>query len=99
MQFDDLGKPTKEKMEVKKSKRRHNSLKLVELIGFVGCRVDLEIASYILSHTMSLEKIIIDPRHPYRWTPENFDKHLEARSRAWQHLETRLPLGTQLVVL
>ena len=99
MQFDDLGKPTKEKMEVKKSKRRHNSLKLVELIGFVGCRVDLEIASYILSHTMSLEKIIIDPRHPYRWTPKNFDKHLEARSRAWQHLETRLPLGTQLVVL
>ena len=37
VQFDDLGKPTKEKMEVKKSKRRLNCLKLVELIGFVGC--------------------------------------------------------------
>ena len=97
MQFDDLGKPTKEKMEVKKSKRRHNSLKLVELIGFVGCRVDLEIASYILSHTMSLEKIIIDPRHPYRWTPKILTS--KSRSRVRQHLETRLPLGTQLVVL
>ena len=76
MQFDDLGKPMKEKMEVKKLKRRHNCLKLVELIGFVGCGVDLQIAAYILSHNVSLEKIIIDLRHPYRWTPKNSDKRV-----------------------
>ena len=89
----------KEKMEVKKSKRQHNCLKLVELIGFVGCGVDLEIARYILSHTLSLEKIIINSRHPFIVTTEDTDEHLKARSRARQHLEHRLPPRTQLAVL
>ena len=60
-------------MEVKKSKRQHECLEVVELVGFVGCGIDLQIAAYILSHNVSLEKIIIDPRHPYRWTPKNSD--------------------------
>jgi hypothetical protein len=102
VQFYDFKKPTKKKMEVKKtfkvkkSKYQHKCLKVVKLIGFVGCGVDLEIASYLLSHTMSLEMIIINPRLRYD-TPE--DTCIEARSRARQHLETRLPPGTQLVLL
>ena len=61
MQFEDLSKPTKKKVEVIKYKHRHKCLEVVELIGFVGSRVDLQIATYILSHNVSLEKIIIDP--------------------------------------
>ena len=49
---------------------------MVELIGFVGYGVDLQIAAYILSHNVSLEKIIIDSRHLYRWTPKNSDKQV-----------------------
>ena len=76
MQFEDLGKPTKEKVEVKKYKCRLKCLEVVELIGFVWCGVDLQIVAYILSHNVSLEKIIIDPRHPYRWTPKNSNKRV-----------------------
>ena len=99
MQFFDLEKRTKEKMEIKRSKCKHKCLKVVKLIGFVGCGVDLEIARYILSHTLSLEKIIINPHHPFIVTTEDTDEHLKARSRARQHLEHILPPGTQLVVL
>ncbi|XP_050274548.1 F-box/FBD/LRR-repeat protein At1g13570-like isoform X2 [Quercus robur] len=99
IKFFDLEKRTKEKMEIKKSKCKHKCLKVVKLSGFVGCGVDLEIARYILSHTLSLEKIIINPRHPFIVTTEDTDEHLKARSRARQHLEHILPQGTQLVVL
>ncbi|KAF3953102.1 hypothetical protein CMV_021422 [Castanea mollissima] len=46
--FYDLEKHTKDKMEIKKSKCQHKCLKVVELISFVGCGVDMEIAKYIL---------------------------------------------------
>ena len=72
---------------------------MVELIDFVGCGVDMEIAKYTLGHIVSLEKIIINPRHPFIVTTEDTDEHLKARSRARQHLEHILPQGTQLVVL
>ncbi|KAK7828092.1 f-box/lrr-repeat protein [Quercus suber] len=74
-------------------------IKVVKLIGFVGCGVDLEIARYILSHTLSLEKIIINSRHPFIVTTEDTDEHLKARNQATQHLEHRLPPGTQLVIV
>ncbi|CAL5331870.1 unnamed protein product [Camellia sinensis] len=46
----------------------------------------------------SLKEIIIDPSHPNKWAPEDPDKQQLARTRARQHLETRLPFGTQLVL-
>ena len=71
VQFYDLEKHTKDKMEIKKSKRQHKCLKVVELIGFVRCGVDMEIAKYILGHTLSLEKIIINPCHPFIMSSDN----------------------------
>nr|POF03282.1 hypothetical protein CFP56_44202 [Quercus suber] len=73
-------------------------LVVVGLIGFVGCGVDMEIARYILSHTVSLEKIIVNPHHPFIVTIEDTDEQLKATSRARQHLEHRLPPGAQLVI-
>ena len=58
-------------MEIKKSKCQHKCLKVVELIGFVGCGADMEIVKYILSHSVSLEKIIINPRHPFIVSSDN----------------------------
>ena len=66
----------KEKKEVKKSKRQNKYLEVVELICFDGCGVDLQIAAYILSHNVSLEKIIINPHCPYTWTPKISDKRV-----------------------
>ena len=58
-------------MEIKNSKCEHKCLKVVELIGFVGYGVDMEIAKYILSHTVSFEKIIINPHHPFIVSSDN----------------------------
>ncbi|CAL5383199.1 unnamed protein product [Camellia sinensis] len=92
--FKDSTKETK----IQRPKHLHKSLKVLELNGFVGCKADLQIASYILGSTVSLREIIIDPSHPNKWAPEDPDKQQLARTHARQHLETRLPFGTQLVL-
>ncbi|KAF5936250.1 hypothetical protein HYC85_027379 [Camellia sinensis] len=46
----------------------------------------------------SLKEMVIDPSRPNKWAPEDPDKQQLARTRARQHLETRLPFGTQLVL-
>ncbi|KAK9278569.1 hypothetical protein L1049_028141 [Liquidambar formosana] len=107
LKFEGLyeSKQEKFKVKVRKAKCTHRCLKVVELVGFVGCTIDIELALYVLKNAVSLEKIIIDPRSVYPtgtqwdcedlWDPE--DK-LEARARA-KLLETRLPPGVELVIL
>ncbi|KAI7988870.1 F-box/FBD/LRR-repeat protein [Camellia lanceoleosa] len=97
IEFRDFKDSTKE-TKIRRSKHLHKSLKVLELNGFVGCKADLQIASYILGSTVSLQEIIIDPSRPNKWAPEDPDKQQLARTRARQHLETRLPFGTQLVL-
>lgn len=80
----------------------HQCLKVFELIGFIGCAIDMELAMYIINNVVKLEKIIIDTRSPdveemlldYR----DHEKNLAAIACARQ-LETRLPLGVELVIL
>ncbi|KAF5935357.1 hypothetical protein HYC85_026486 [Camellia sinensis] len=97
IQFWDIRYSTKE-TKIRRSKHLHKSRKVLELNGFVGCKADLQIASYILGSTVSVQEIIIDPSHPNKWAPEDPDKQQLARTRARQHLETRLPFGIQLVL-
>ncbi|THG10312.1 hypothetical protein TEA_016672 [Camellia sinensis var. sinensis] len=97
LQFWDFKDSTKE-TKIRRPKHLHKSLKVLELNGFIGCKADLQIASYILGSTVSLREIIIDPSHPNKWAPEDPDKQQLARTHARQHLETRLPFGTQLVL-
>ncbi|CAL5331868.1 unnamed protein product [Camellia sinensis] len=97
IEFWDFKDSTKE-TKIRRPKHLHKSLKVLELNGFVGCKADLQIASYILGSTVSLREIIIDPSHPNKWAPEDPDKQQLARTHARQHLETRLPFGTQLVL-
>ncbi|KAA8532869.1 hypothetical protein F0562_033014 [Nyssa sinensis] len=70
-------------------------LKVVELIGFVGCATDIGLAKYLLKNASSLEKIIIKPLP--RMDCMKLEK-VTARERARQ-LRADLPPGAELVIL
>ena len=80
----------------------HQCLKVFELIGFVGCAIDMELAMYIINNVVSLEKIIIDTRsldvEEMLLDSRDHEKNLSAIACA-RHLETRLPLGVELLIL
>lgn len=59
---------------------------MVELITIVGCKAELQIASYLLGSTLSLGKIIIDPHEPDKWIREDPNKLRAARNHVRQHL-------------
>ncbi|KAG5567641.1 hypothetical protein RHGRI_002993 [Rhododendron griersonianum] len=104
IEFLSFKDSTREETEVRWPKRPHKCLKMVELIKISGCKSQLQIASYLLGCALSLGKIIIDPRGQYQWIEnkwirEDSDKLETARNRVRQHLKTRLPEGTELVVL
>lgn len=46
---------------------RLKSLKFVELSGFRGGTVDVELAAYLITNAPALEKITIDTRDPFYW--------------------------------
>ncbi|PSS07705.1 Telomere length regulation protein [Actinidia chinensis var. chinensis] len=77
------------------------SLKVVEIVGWVGHTTDIQLAMYLLEKAVLLETIIIDPRSPYAKGRYEFEELAEkgkkdaARERAKQ-LEAKLPSGTKL---
>ncbi|KAI8574612.1 hypothetical protein RHMOL_Rhmol01G0369700 [Rhododendron molle] len=99
IEFRDFKDSTREETEVRRPKQPHKCLKIIGLITMVGCKAQLQIASYLLGSAPSLGKIIIDPRVQNKRIREDSDKLQTARNRVRQHLETRLPVGTELVVL
>lgn len=40
----------------------HYHLKIVEIVGFAGCTMDLDIAAFLIECAMSLDTFIVDPR-------------------------------------
>ncbi|GMY23822.1 F-box/LRR-repeat protein At3g58900-like [Fagus crenata] len=97
----ELKAPAKGKIKVRRAKYPHQCLKVVELIGFVGCTIDMELAPHVLNNVVSLEKIIIDTRSPDEdmlLDSMDLEKKLAAQTCARQ-LETRLPPGVELVIL
>ena len=73
-----------------KAKYPHQCLKMLELIGFVGGTLDMELALDVLNNALSLETIIINISDP--------EKKLTAIARARQ-LETTLPPGIKMVIV
>ena len=63
---------------------------MLELIGFVGGTLDMELALDVLNNALSLETIIINISDP--------EKKLTAIARARQ-LETTLPPGIKMVIV
>lgn len=94
--------PMEGKIKVRKAKHPHQCLKVVELIGFVGCTVDMELALNLINNAASLEKIIIDTRSPdleeMLWDSREPQQKLAALNSARQ-LETSLPPGVEMVIL
>ncbi|KAL4634235.1 hypothetical protein ACB092_04G185200 [Castanea dentata] len=82
----------------KKAKYPHQCLKMVELVGFVGGTLDMELALDVLNNALSLETIIIDTRIPFGKHISDPEKKLTAIARARQ-LETTLPPGIKMVIM
>ncbi|KAI8016716.1 hypothetical protein LOK49_LG05G02729 [Camellia lanceoleosa] len=81
---------------------RHHSLKVVDLVGFVGCSLDVGIVRYLVENAVSLEKITIQPCKE-SWRNSHVDlmevkEKEEARGRAHE-LRAILSPHTQLLVL
>ncbi|KAL0004258.1 hypothetical protein SO802_011819 [Lithocarpus litseifolius] len=88
-------------LKLKRNKYPHRCLKEVELIGFVGCILDMRLALYLINKAVSLEKMIIDTQSPFeeKRLHDSIDpEKLAAITRAKQ-LETRLAPGVKLVIL
>ncbi|XP_065616557.1 uncharacterized protein LOC112022564 [Quercus suber] len=68
-------KPLKERELRKVMKCPNEHLKVVEIVGFVGRAIDIELTVYLLEIAVKLEKICINPRAPYLvgtpWETEN----------------------------
>uniref|UniRef100_A0A5B7CDI6 Putative ubiquitin-protein ligase n=1 Tax=Davidia involucrata TaxID=16924 RepID=A0A5B7CDI6_DAVIN len=76
----------------------HHCLKVVELIGFIGCSADIELTRYLLKNTSSLEKITINPRPPFPLNFMKIEEKVAVRERA-KRLRRELPPGVELVIL
>ncbi|XP_059657469.1 F-box/LRR-repeat protein At2g42730-like [Cornus florida] len=100
----------KEKIKMHESKRRkvgncpHGCLKEVELAGFVGRLLDLELAKYLIKNAIKLEKITIDRHWEYSSSaraPRVFKetkKKLYAKELAMQ-LQESLPARVKMEII
>ncbi|XP_059626054.1 uncharacterized protein LOC132269059 [Cornus florida] len=76
--------------------------KVVELAGFTGCEVDVELAMYLFENFVSLEKINIDTRPPYLIGAENEnveDENRLAAKMCAMGLQSKLPRGVELMII
>lgn len=91
-------KPLKERELRKVMKCPNEHLKVVEIMGFVGRAIDIELTVYLLEIAVNLEKICINPRAPHLvgtpWEAEN-----EGARESAKQLKKHLPLGAELVIL
>lgn len=89
-------------LKSRESEMKYKRLKVVELRGFCGSETDVELATYILSESPFLEKIIVDPRKSsefkFRLEPNSEDEILQSKNVALQ-LATRLSPAAQLLIL
>ncbi|KAL4634300.1 hypothetical protein ACB092_04G189600, partial [Castanea dentata] len=91
------------KRELRKVKKHPNKhLKEVEIVGFEGRPIDIELTIYLLESAFKLEKIVIIPRSPaVVGTPWEFDEieKNEHAIKAAKQLKKKLPLGVELLIL
>ena len=85
---------------MKKHPNKH--LKEVEIVGFVGRAIDIEITIYLIESAIKLEKIVIIPRSPalvgIPWEFNEIEKN-ERAIKAAKQLKEKLPLGAELLIL
>ena len=85
---------------MKKHPNKH--LKEVEIVGFVGRAIDIELTIYLIESAIKLEKIVIFPRSPalvgIPWEFNEIEKN-ERAIKAAKQLKKKLPLGAELLIL
>lgn len=83
-------------------KRPNKHLKEVEIIGFVGRPIDIDLTIYLLESAIKLEKIVIVPRCPALlgtpWEFSQIEKN-ERAIKAAKQLKKILPRGAELLIL
>ncbi|XP_075638032.1 FBD-associated F-box protein At2g26860-like [Castanea sativa] len=90
-------------LNVRRDTCPHQFLKVVELIGFVGCFADMQLALYLINKVTSLEKIIIDTQKlslvKILHDSSDIKKKLAAATACAKKLETSLAPGVELLIL
>lgn len=90
-------------LNVRRDKCPHQFLKVVELIGFVGCFADMQLALYLINKATSFEKIIIDTQKlrlvKILHDSSDIKKKLAAATACAKKLETSLAPGVELLIL
>ncbi|KAK4352191.1 hypothetical protein RND71_027709 [Anisodus tanguticus] len=72
----------------------HKNLKVVKLIGFIGCRSDFNLALHLLEIGGSLKEIILQPTNDCHHPNFMSVASIEERSK---ELESKLPPGAKLI--
>ncbi|KAF3972394.1 hypothetical protein CMV_004099 [Castanea mollissima] len=89
----------RELRKVMKGPNKH--LKEVEIIGFVGRPIDIDLTIYLLESAIKLEKIVIAPRCPALlgtpWEFNQIEKN-ERAIKAAKQLKKILPRGAKLLI-
>lgn len=79
-------------------KHPNEHLKEVEIVGFVGRTIDIELTVYLLKSAIKLETIGINPHAPHSvgnpWETEN-----EGARECAKQLKKHPPLGAGLIIL
>ncbi|XP_037496440.1 F-box/LRR-repeat protein At3g59210 [Jatropha curcas] len=91
---------TKEKPTIIKTP--HQSLKIVEIMGFVGYTIDFQFLYYIFETAIVLEKLIIDRRKPYSLgTPWEFEEDKEKQDALQRALQLKriIPASVEVVII
>ncbi|CAK7337582.1 unnamed protein product [Dovyalis caffra] len=83
--------------------RKHQCLKVVKIVGFMGLPCNLELALDLVKYAVSLQKLIIDPRKLF-WLGEELSpiedvKELEAARSHARKLQSELPSQVELEIL
>lgn len=88
---------------IRAAKCRHDYLELVEILGYSGHKRNVEFVMYVTDSTVSLEKIVIDPRkyqsYPSAWYAEETEEEKKARRHAMEMLKPKVPSTIEFVCL
>lgn len=72
----------------------HLGVKEVEIVGFTGREIDMELINYLLKSATKLEKIVITPRCETVKT-----QNIKGARELAKELEKDLPIGVEFVLL
>ena len=79
-------------------------LKEVEIVGFAGCAIDIQLVVYLLESAVNLEKIVINPCSPYIKgipCPENVRTTViyKGAKEAAKRLKEKLLTGAEFIIM